>query len=259
MNYQTILCSLEKSILLITINRAQKHNALSTATLKEISAALEDAEKNTEVLGIIITGAGEKSFISGADISEFVGLSETQAQDLARFGQNALKKIEASSKPILAAINGYAFGGGCELAMACHLRIASDNAKFSQPEVNLGIMAGYGGTQRLIQYIGKTKAMEMHLTGKVIDANEALKLGLLNDVVPQKLLLEKSKDLLNLIISKSPLTTSRIIKSVNSFFENEEVGYETEIEEFGKCFTTNDFKEGVAAFFEKRKPNFKGN
>ena len=259
MNYENILCSIEKSLLTITVSRIKKHNALTTSTLKEIVSALDAAEKNKEVLGIIITGAGETSFVSGADISEFVGLSEMQAQDLARFGQSALKKIESFSKPILAAVNGYAFGGGCELAMACHLRIASENARFSQPEVNLGIMAGYGGTQRLIQYIGKTKAMEMHLTGKIINAEEALRLGLLNDVVPQKLLLTKSKELLNTIISKSPQSVSRIIKTVNSFFEHEEIGYETEIEEFGKCFTSNDFKEGVSAFFEKRKPKFKGN
>lgn len=257
MHYENLILDQQGAILILTVNRPEKHNALNIATLKEISNAISYAVAEGSIRGILITGAGSRAFISGADISEFVGLHQNKAEELARFGQSTLKQLETCPKPILAAINGFAYGGGCELAMACHLRIASSNARFSQPEVNLGIMAGYGGTQRLIQYIGKTKAMEMHLTGRVIDAEQALKLGLLNDVVSPDVLLERSKGMLNEITKKSSETVSRIIKTMNGYFENDGSGYELEVEEFGKCFVSDDFKEGIQAFFEKREPKFK--
>ncbi len=256
MKLDNLLMKVEDGILTITINREEKLNALNKRTVKELEKAIMDAQKQKEVKAIIITGAGQKSFVSGADIKEFMGLTKQQGKALAKAGQIALQKIETCTKPVLAAINGYALGGGCELAMACHLRIASDNAKFGQPEVNLGLIAGYGGTQRLIQYIGKTKATEMHMSGAIINANEALSLGLVNYVVPQNELLTKSNELLQTIISKSPIAVSGVIKAVNAYFEPRIDGFAKELEEFSKCFTKNDFKEGVAAFLEKRKPDF---
>lgn len=257
MSFKTIATKIEQNILIICINRPEKHNPLSVLTLQELSDALQIAISDSDVHGIIITGSGNKSFVSGADISEFRELNPEKASQMARFGQQTLKRIETCSKPVLAAINGLAFGGGCELAMACHLRIAADHALFSQPEVNLGIMAGYGGTQRLIQYIGKTRAMEMHMTGKVINAQTALEWGLLNEVVPAAILLERSVQLMTEIAEKSPFVLSSIIRSVNGYFDNIDEGFNTEVSEFGKCFEHDDFREGLAAFFEKRKPVFR--
>lgn len=257
MIYQSIITELSGHILIVRIARPEKHNPLSTTTLRELSAVFQACETDASVYGVIITGSGNKSFVSGADIREFHDLTPVEAQEMAQFGQRTLKRIETCSKPVLAAINGLAFGGGCELAMACHLRIAAEHALFSQPEVNLGIMAGYGGTQRLIQYIGKTRAMEMHMTGKVINAQTALEWGLLNEVVPEAILLERSLQLMNEIAEKSPFVLSSIIRSVNGYFDNIDEGFNTEVNEFGKCFEHNDFREGLAAFFEKRKPLFR--
>ncbi|MBA2612490.1 MAG: enoyl-CoA hydratase/isomerase family protein [Bacteroidetes bacterium] len=259
MNYTNLFTLLDGNILIITINREQRLNALNKQTIIELEDVIKNAQTQADIRAIIITGAGNKAFVSGADIKEFIGLSDSEGRALATFGQNAFNSIETSIKPILAAVNGYALGGGCELAMACHLRIASDNAIFGQPEVKLGIIAGYGGTQRLIHYIGKAKAMELHMTGRNINSAEALYLGLVNYVVPQSQLLNKSKELLNEIIINSPKSIEGIIKSINSYFESNNSGFNNEIEEFGKCFLTNDSKEGVSAFLEKRKPNFTGN
>lgn len=259
MIFENLLTALENEILTITINRPDKLNALNKKTVEELGQAIAAAETNKAVKVILITGAGQKAFVAGADIGEFVGLSVEQGKKLAQAGQGVFKQIETCSKPVLAAVNGFALGGGCELSMACHLRIASENAKFGQPEVNLGLIAGYGGTQRLIQYIGKTKATELHLTADMITAEQALTLGLVNYVVPQEVLIEKSIALLEKVKNKSPKAITGVIKSVNAYYENGIDGFKTEIDEFGKCFSTEDFKEGTSAFLEKRKASFSGN
>lgn len=258
MPFENLLTSIENNILTITINRPDKLNALNKKTVEEIGLAIKNGDSNSDVKAIIITGAGPKSFVAGADIAEFVGLSTEQGKALAQAGQDVFRQIETCSKPVIAAVNGFALGGGCELSMACHLRIASDNAKFGQPEVNLGLIAGYGGTQRLIQYIGKAKALELHMTADMINAEQALNLGLVNYVVPQDQLMTKCLEIIEKIKSKSPKAITGVINSVNAYFENGLDGFNTEINEFGKCFATEDFKEGTSAFLEKRKANFSG-
>ncbi len=258
MTFENLLTTIENAILTITINRPDKLNALNKKTVEEIGIAIRNAEANTDVKAIIITGAGPKSFVAGADIAEFVGLSVEQGKALAQAGQDVFRQIENCAKPVIAAVNGFALGGGCELSMACHLRIASDNAKFGQPEVNLGLIAGYGGTQRLIQYIGKTKALELHMTADMINAEQALSLGLVNYVVAPNQLIPKCLEILEKIKAKSPKAITGVINSVNAYFENGVNGFDAEINEFGKCFATEDFKEGTAAFLEKRKANFTG-
>lgn len=258
MNFENLLTTIENAVLTITVNRPDKLNALNKKTVAEISEAVKSGESDTTVKAIIITGAGSKSFVAGADIAEFVGLSVEQGMALAKTGQSVFKQIETCSKPIIAAVNGFALGGGCELSMACHLRVASENAKFGQPEVNLGLIAGYGGTQRLIQYLGKTKATELHMTADMIDAQQALNLGLVNYVVPQNQLIPKCLEIIEKIKSKSPKAITGVINSVNAYFENGVDGFDAEIKEFGKCFATEDFKEGTTAFLEKRKANFTG-
>jgi len=258
MKFENLLTELENGILIITINRPDKLNALNEKTVDEIEIAFKDAFSDSNVKAIILTGAGQKSFVAGADIAEFIGRSVEGAIQIAQKGHDIFKSIETGSKPVVAAVNGFALGGGCELSMACHLRVASENAKFGQPEVNLGLIAGYGGTQRLIQYIGKTKAMELHMTADMITAQEALSLGLVNYVVPQDQLIAKCKELLAKITSKPPLSISAVINCVNAYFEEGVDGFKTEVSEFGKCFGTEDFKEGTSAFIEKRKAVFKG-
>ena len=258
MTYENLLASTENSVLTITINRPDKLNALNKKTVEEIGQAIKFAETSNEIKAIIITGAGPKSFVAGADIAEFVGLSVEQGKAMAKAGQDVFRQIETCSKPVIAAVNGFALGGGCELSMACHLRIASENAKFGQPEVNLGLIAGYGGTQRLIQYLGKTKATELHMTADLINAEQALDLGLVNYVVPQDQLIPKCLELIEKIKSKSPKAITGVINSINAYFENGVDGFNTEVQEFGKCFATEDFKEGTSAFLEKRKANFTG-
>jgi len=258
MPYENLLTSAENGVLTITINRPDKLNALNKKTVSEIGEAIKAAKEDEAVKAIIITGSGPKSFVAGADIAEFVGLSVEEGKALAKAGQDVFRSIETCPKPVIAAVNGFALGGGCELSMACHLRIASDNAKFGQPEVNLGLIAGYGGTQRLIQYIGKTKAAELHMTADMITAEQALNLGLVNYVVPQDQLMAKCLEVIEKIKSKSPKAITGVINSVNAYFENGVDGFETEINEFGKCFATEDFKEGTSAFLEKRKANFTG-
>jgi enoyl-CoA hydratase len=207
---------------------------------------------------VIITGAGPKAFVAGADISEFNGLNQQQAMALAKRGQDTFSRIENSPKPVVAAVNGFALGGGCELAMSCHFRLASDNAKFGQPEVNLGLIPGYGGTQRLVHLVGKGRAMELLLSAQTIDAPTAKQLGLVNEVTSPDNLLTETKKILSLINTKAPLALAGCIRSANAVYDESVNGYDLEITEFGRSFATEDMKEGVAAFIEKRKASFKG-
>jgi enoyl-CoA hydratase len=255
--YTTLLTSLENGIFIVTINRPDKLNALNKDVFTDLDVMLKEVENNAGIRGVIITGAGQKAFVAGADISEFLGLHGSQGMELARRGQEIFSRIEGSTKPVIAAVNGFALGGGCELAMACHIRIASENAKFGQPEVNLGLIPGYGGTQRLVQLIGKGRALELLMTAGMIDATTALQFGLANHVVQQEQLLPKAIEILSVITSKAPLAISRCITAANAVF-GQENGYQVELESFGQCFDTEDMKEGTTAFLEKRKANFKG-
>ncbi|MCS6935875.1 MAG: enoyl-CoA hydratase-related protein [Chitinophagales bacterium] len=258
-SYQTLLTELDdKGIFTITINREDKLNALNKTVISELNDAVDEIYQNSAIKGAIITGKGIKSFVAGADISEFKGMTEAEGKALAQRGHDVFDKIELCPKPIIAAVNGFALGGGCELAMACHLRIASENAKFGQPEVKLGIIPGYGGTQRLTQLIGKGKALELLMTGDTIDAACAAKLGLVNDVVQTVELLDACKAMLQKITSMAPFAIAQVIQSVYAHFKDGINGFDTEIELFGKCVATEDFAEGTAAFLEKRKPVFKG-
>ena len=256
--YQTLLASLENGIYTITINRPDKLNALNKDVFTDLNTALDEIESNPEIKSVIITGSGPKAFVAGADISEFNSLNKEQAKALAKRGQDIFARIENSSKPIVAAVNGFALGGGCELAMSCHFRVASDNAKFGQPEVNLGLIPGYGGTQRLVQLIGKGKAMELLMSAHMIDAKEAKELGLVNYVTTTDTLLEHTRKILDVINSKAPLAVAGCIKAANAVFNESIDGFTLEIEEFGNTFDTQDMKEGVTAFLEKRKADFKG-
>ena len=259
MNYQNILIDNKGRVQYIIINRESKLNALNKATLAELHLALTDAFNNAAVGGVIITGAGAKAFVAGADISEFVGLDANGGEQLAREGHTKVFDVIANgSKPVIAAVNGFALGGGLELAMACHIRLASDNAKMGLPEVTLGLIPGYGGTQRLTQLVGKGKALEMIMTADMITASQALVLGLVNHVVSPEELLPKAEELLNKILTRAPLALAAAIRAINDAGADGVNGFETEIKEFGNCFATDDFKEGVAAFLEKRKAEFNG-
>lgn len=259
MHYENLLIQEEGGILTLIVNREKALNALNMQTMRELGVFFrEDAPRRAGLKGIIITGAGEKAFVAGADIKEFLGLDAGKGQEMAKFGQDVFFAIERFSKPVVAAVNGFALGGGCELAMACHLRVASENARFGQPEVKLGIIPGYGGTQRLAQYIGKSKAMELLMTGDMIDAQEAYRLGLVNYVLPQDSLLEKARDLIKKIAAQGPLAITKVIESVNAYFQYDQDGFAREVEAFGETTGTEDFKEGAAAFIEKRKANFSG-
>jgi len=256
--YKTLLTSLENNVLTITINRPEKLNALNQDVFTDLDNVLNDIEKNGEIKSVIVTGAGTKAFVAGADISELKRFGKNEAMALAKRGQDIFARIERCNKPIIAAVNGFALGGGCELSMACHFRIASDNAKFGQPEVNLGLIPGYGGTQRLVQLIGKGRALELLMSGNMIDAHEAKELGLVNHVTNADTLLEQSKLILSVINSKAPLAVAACIKTANAVFDETINGFDLEIKEFGNCFATEDMKEGTAAFLEKRKAVFKG-
>jgi len=259
MDFENIIVDLKDRIQYVIINRESKLNALNKATLNELHIAISGAFNNAQVGGIIITGAGQKAFVAGADISEFASLDAEGGGKLAREEQvNVFDLIENGPKPVIAAVNGFALGGGLELAMACHIRIACDNAKMGLPEVTLGLIPGYGGTQRLTRLVGKGKALEMIMTADMITAADAFQFGLVNHVVGQDELLPKAEELLSKMLLRAPLALASAIKAVNAATTPGLDGFEVEIEEFGKCFGTEDLKEGVSAFLEKRKPAFKG-
>lgn len=259
MSDKNLIADLKDGILYLTINRAQKLNALNKETLAELADAISGASTNEAVLGVLLTGAGEKAFVAGADISEFSSFDIAQGKELAKSGQtNVFDAIENCPKPVIAAINGFALGGGLELAMACHIRIASSNARLGLPEVTLGLIPGYGGTQRLTALVGKGHAIEMIVTADMINAERALEIGLVNYVVAQEELIAKAVEILEKVKLRAPLAVASAIKAVNAAGDASRNGYETEIQEFANCFETADFKEGVAAFMEKRKPVFKG-
>ncbi|WP_461449283.1 enoyl-CoA hydratase-related protein [Mucilaginibacter sp.] len=259
MAFENILVENKGRIQYIFINRENKLNALNKATLSELHVALTDAFADAGVGGLIITGAGQKAFVAGADISEFASFNAAAGRHLAEEGQTKVfDLIENATKPVIAAVNGFALGGGLELAMACHIRIASDNAKMGLPEVTLGLIPGYGGTQRLTRLVGKGKAFEMILTADMIYASEALQIGLVNHVVSPDSLLNKAEEILNKILLRAPLALASAIRAINAADHPGIDGFATEIDEFGKCFGTEDLKEGVSAFLEKRKAEFYG-
>lgn len=257
--YQTILTQVDQHICTITINRPDKMNALNKDVISELGAALDEVYQNADIKAAIITGAGAKAFVAGADISEFTDLDGNGGAALAQRGAELVfNKIENSPKPIIAAVNGFALGGGCELAMSCHFRTASEGARFGQPEVNLGLIPGYGGTQRLVQLIGKGKAMELLMTADMIKADEAKVLGLVNHVFTAEELLAKTTEIAQKILTKAPVAISKIISLVNEAATVSPTGLDNEIRMFGECFDTEDKKEGAAAFLEKRPAVFQG-
>ncbi len=257
--FDNLKLHLDNGILTITINRESKLNALNIHTMEEIRVAMERVYDDDNVKGCIITGSGDKAFVAGADIKEISELNDVNGRKFAENGQEIFEIIEECPKPVIAAVNGFALGGGCELAMACHMRIASSNAKFGQPEVNLGIIPGYGGTQRLTQLIGKGKALELLMTADMINAEDARALGLVNHVVStSEELLPKCREILNKILAKAPIAISMIIDSVTAFYHKDENGFQTEANSFSICCKSEDFQEGTKAFIEKRKANFKG-
>lgn len=259
MNYENLLIAIENKIALVTLNRPTKLNALNKDTLAELHAAFSDLEKDDTVQVIILTGSGEKAFVAGADIAEFANFSAQEGTQLAAEGhQKVFDHIENLKKPVIAAVNGFALGGGLELAMACHFRVASDNAKMGLPEVTLGLIPGYGGTQRLPQLVGKGRAMEMILTATMITAAEAKEYGLVNHVVPQAELIEFCQGLAQKICKNAPVALSEAINAINASVDKTKNGFEQEINAFGRLFGTADFKEGTTAFLEKRKANFNG-
>lgn len=260
MAYENILTEVRDGILFITINRPKQLNALNKATIAELSSAFGDGDSNPDVRVIILTGSGEKAFVAGADIKEFADFSVPQGRELSAVGQQTLfDKVEQLSTPCIAAVNGYALGGGLELAMSCHMRVASENAQLGLPEVSLGVIPGYGGTQRLSHLVGKGKAMEMITSAAAIPAAEALQWGLVNHVVPQAELLEKATSLAKRIMRNSPVAIGKAMQAVLAGYTDGVNGFEVEIDQFGEAFGTGDFKEGTTAFLEKRKPDFPGN
>ena len=257
MNFENILVSITNGLATVTINRPKKLNALNSATIEELSTAFEALEDDESVKVIVVTGSGEKAFVAGADISEFANFTVENGGKLAALGQDMLFNfVENLSTPVIAAVNGFALGGGLELAMACHFRIASDNAKMGLPEVSLGVIPGYGGTQRLPQLVGKGKAMELIMTAGMISAEDAKDCGLVNHVVSQEELLPLAEKIASKIMRNSSVAISAAIRAINANFEDGINGFDVEIDEFGESFGTEDFKEGTSAFLNKRKPNF---
>ncbi|WP_242092309.1 enoyl-CoA hydratase/isomerase family protein [Aestuariivivens sediminicola] len=259
MSYKNIILDKSNEIATITIHRPNKLNALNIETIQELHHAFDIADRDKGIKVIILTGSGEKAFVAGADISEFADFTAEEGKELSANGQKLVFDfVENLGTPVIAAMNGFALGGGLELAMACHFRVASDNAKMGLPEVSLGVIPGYGGTQRLPQLIGKGRAMELIMTAKMIDANDALKFGLINHVTTQDNLLPFCEKLAVQITRNSSVAIAAAIKSINANFKNGVNGFDVEIEEFGHSFATDDFKEGTSAFLEKRKANFPG-
>jgi enoyl-CoA hydratase len=255
--YETLSTEFAGHIYIITINRPEKLNALNRTVIRELGEAVQEVYDNTMIRAAIITGAGSKAFVAGADITGFAGLTKEEGMALARQGKEVFLKIENAPKPIVAAVNGFALGGGCELAMACHFRLCSDAAKFGQPEINLGLIPGYGGTQRLTRYIGRGPALEAMLTGNLISAPLALQYGLVNHITAPEELLDKTKSILQQIIGKAPLAIAKCIEAVNAVDTGID-GLELETQLFGESFATEDMREGTTAFLEKRQPVFRG-
>lgn len=259
MKYENILSEKENGIATITINRPKKLNALNKATINELHEAFDKADKDSNIRVIILTGSGDKAFVAGADISEFADFSVGEGRKLAAQGQAILFDfVDNLGTPVIAAVNGFALGGGLELAMACHFRVASTNSKMGLPETSLGVIPGYGGTQRLPQLVGKGRAMEMVMTAGMIDANQALSYGLVNHVVEQEELLPLCEKIASKIMRNSSVAISKAIKAINANYKDGKDGYKVEIKQFGKCFGTADFIEGTTAFLEKRKAEFPG-
>lgn len=256
--YETILTEVKNEIFYITINRESKLNALNIQTLIDIKNAILSIYQVAEVKGVILTGSGQKAFAAGADIAEFANFNVEEGTRMSAEGHAVLNAIENCPKPVVAAVNGFALGGGNELAMACHMRVAGEGARFGQPEVNLGITPGYAGTQRLAQLIGKGRALEVLLTADMIPAQRAYEMGLVNHVVPADQVISKAEEILAKIKTKSPIAIASVIRCVNAYYEKKLDGNNVEINEFGNIFGSDDFKEGTTAFIEKRKAEFKG-
>lgn len=258
MQLETLLFSEHTGIAILTINRPEKMNALNAQVIQDLGRAIDEVISNPDIKAAIITGAGPKAFVAGADISEFASLDSEGGMQLARRGaEMVFDQIAYSTKPIVAAVNGFALGGGCELALACHFIIASETARFGQPEVNLGLIPGYGGTQRLTQACGKGRAMQLMMTGEMISATEAVRYGIANKEVPAVSLLEEAEKIIRVIMTKAPVAIAKVISCVNQF-DHTQKGYDAEIKAFGECFSTEDKVEGTNAFLEKRKPVFQG-
>lgn len=258
MQYETLETRLEGATLVVTINRPKVLNALNPQVIEDLDKVIEEAMSRDEVSGLILTGAGEKAFVAGADIAQINKIPADESAAYSARGQAVFAKYENSPKPTIAAINGFALGGGCELAMACHIRIASASARFGQPEVKLGLIAGYGGTQRLPRLIGRGKATELLLTGAMIKAPEALQLGLVNQVVEPGELLKTCLEMLETIYKNSPLAVANTLAAIEAGIANPLTGYEKEAELFGASVSSDDGREGTLAFIEKRTANFTG-
>lgn len=258
MSYETLLTRMDGATMIVTINRPKVLNALHPTVIEELDRVMDEVLNTESVKGAIITGAGEKAFVAGADISQINQIPEGHGFEFSYKGQQVFTKIERSGKPVIAAVNGFALGGGCELAMACHMRIASEKARFGQPEVNLGLIAGYGGTQRLVRLVGRGKATELLLTGDMVGAEEARQLGLVNHVVAPENLLSTALEILEKIYQKSPLAVAMTLEAIDMGVQDHDRGYITEATNFAQAVVSEDGREGTAAFLEKRKPNFTG-
>jgi len=259
MSFNNLLFKKNENIAVVIINRPEKLNALNKETLTELGQVFNEIENDAEIRGVLITGSGEKAFVAGADILEISSLDNISGAEFSLEGQEIFNKIEQCSKPVIAAVNGFALGGGCELALACHIRVASDNAKFGLPEVGLGVIPGFGGTQRLSRIIGKGRALEMLMTGNMIDAQEAYRIGLVNKVSSKDTLEQTAMEILNTILTKGPYAVSMVIHSVNEGMDKKlSTALDEEANLFGQTCSTEDMREGTAAFLEKRKPNFTG-
>jgi enoyl-CoA hydratase len=256
--FETLLLDVENNVAILTINRPKKLNALNNQVLDELDAAIDDIAERDDVRGVIITGSGDRAFVAGADIAELEQLNEKTGREASRKGQEIFSKIENLAKPVVAVVNGYALGGGCELAMACHLRVATQNAKFGLPEVGLGLIPGYGGTQRLTRLIGKGRALEMILTANHVNADLALAMGLVNRLAADGQGMKEAIELISVILGKGPVAIKQAIQAVQAAYGDPDKGFKREAELFGELFNTEDFKEGTSAFMNKRSPNFTG-